>query len=129
MGQLHPNTSPVLQSQGEGSAVVIPSSYKPINEVAFRANMWWSIPAPMSQELFDKYRAGEQDIGYTWDWGEARPGSWRPEGEETSINRYLLDFESMVQTNINNHRKRSFRITWVLPEHIDAMWTGEIVGE
>ena len=124
-----PNTSLALQSQGEESAAFMAGAYKPIIEVAFRKDMWWSIPASMSQQLYDKHRAGEESIGYTWDWGGARRGAWSPDGEETSINRYLLDFRSMVQKNIDNHRVRSFRITWVLPEQIEAVWTGEIVSD
>ena len=124
-----PNASLVLQSQSEESAAFMAGAYKPIIEVAFRNDMWWSIPASMSQELYDRHRAGEEWIGYTWDWGEARRGAWRPDGEETSINRYLLDFRSMVQTNIDNQRVRSFRITWVLPEQFEAVWTGKIVRD
>ena len=98
----------------------------PLIEIAYGAAMWWSLPAPMSKELYDKYLAGEQDIGYTWDWGYSRSGSWSPEGEQTSINRYLLDFNCMEQGNIDNNRTRSFRIVWVLPEQVEASWTGEI---
>ena len=50
-------------------------------------------------------------------------------GEETSANRYLLDFGRMVQKNIDNHRVRSFRVTWALLEQIEAVWTGEIVRD
>ena len=80
----------------------------------------------MSKELYEKYIASEQDIGFTWDWEDPRYGSWCPDGENTSINRYLLDFECMKQTNIDNNRKRSSRVPWVLPEQIDVVWTGEI---
>ena len=99
---------------------------RPIIEIAFRNGMWWSLPQDMSQRLYDKYVASESDIGYAWDWGPSRTGSWSPQDEETSINRYLLDFKRMEQTNIDNHRKRSFRIVWVLPEQIQARWTGQI---
>ena len=116
-----PCTSLVLLSQGPESA-----AYKPIIEVAFKKDMWWSIPSHTSQQLYDKYVAGEEDIGYTWNWGDARSGSWRPDGELTSLNRYMLDFGSMVQKNVDSHRVRSFRITWVRPEHIEAVWTGQI---
>ena len=67
----------------------------PVVEVAFR-NTWWSIPRPMSQELYAKYVAGE-DAVYTWDWEETRPGSWVLNGEATSISRYIIDFQTMVQ--------------------------------
>ena len=100
----------------------------PIIEIAFRRGMWWGLPPSMSRELYEKYIAGEQDIGYTWDWGDSRYGSWCPDGEKSSINRYLLDWERMKQTNIDKKRERSFRVAWVLPEQSDAAWTGEIVS-
>ena len=40
----------------------------PIVEVAFRSGTWWSIPAELSRQLYEKYISG-QDAGYTWDWG------------------------------------------------------------
>ena len=72
----------------------------PIVEVAFNHGLWWSIPQAMSGELYEKYINGE-DAGYTWDWGEGgRVGSWKPDGDETTINRYVIDFYQ---------RKRSIR--------------------
>ena len=65
----------------------------PIFEVAFRHGMWWSIPAEMSQQIYHKYTNNE-DAVYTWDWGDARAGSWQADGEETSINRYMIDFQA-----------------------------------
>ena len=113
-----PEMSLVLQSQDEGK--------RPIIEIAFPNGMWWSLPQEASQLLYDKYIANESDIGYTWDWGDSRPGSWRPEGEETSVNRYLLDFARIGQTRIGNNRKRSFRIAGVKGEQVEARWTGQI---
>ena len=98
----------------------------PIIEVAFRNGMWWALPQDMSQQLYDKYQAREVEIGYTWDWGESRTGSWRPDDEETSINRYLLDFEEGIQRNIDNNRQRTMRIVWVDPSSTTARWTGQI---
>ena len=62
----------------------------PIFEVAFRNGMWWSIPVFISTALYEKYTNNE-DAGYTWDWGDTRSGSWRPDGEQTRINRYVID--------------------------------------
>ena len=98
----------------------------PIVEVAFRHGTWWAMPQQISDMILEKMRAGE-DAGYTYDWGEqGRNGSWQPEGQETKINRYVLDFLTMTQTNIDNNRKRSFRIAYVRPEDVQAGFTGEI---
>ena len=99
----------------------------PIVEVAFSHGKWWALPQEMSAELYHKYING-QDAGDTWDWGEsaAQPRSWKPDGEETSINRYVIDFATGVQTNIDNQRKRSIRVIWVRPQDVVPQFTGEL---
>ena len=98
----------------------------PVIEIAFKNGMWWALPQEMSQALYDKYVANETDIGYTWDWGSSRTGSWKSEDEETSINRYLIDFEAGLQRNIDNNRHRTVRVVWVNPSSTTARWTGQI---
>ena len=84
----------------------------PIIDVAFKKDMWWSIPAVMSAQIYQKYLNGE-DAGHTWDWGDSRLGSWAPEGETTSINRYTIDFRTWEQVNIDNGRRRSVRLVFL----------------
>ena len=79
----------------------------------------------MSAKLYEKFEAG-QDAGYTWDWGGSREGSWRPDGENTSINRYMIDFVHKQQTNIDNGRMRTIRWIWILEEDATPQWTGQI---
>ena len=106
--------------------VDVHGSKVPIIEVAFKSGHWWSIPQDMSAQLYAKHMQGE-DGGYTWDWGEdGRAGSWRPEGFDTSINRYRIDFVSRIQTNIDNGRKRSIRIVWVHPQDLVPQFTGQL---
>ena len=103
-----------------------PKGEVPIIEVAFKHGKWWSIPQEMSAQMYALHAQG-QDAVYTWDWGEGgRVGSWRPEGEDTSINRYMIDFVSGIQTNIDNRRKRSIRVVWVRPQDIEAQFTGQL---
>jgi hypothetical protein len=125
-----PGSELVLQSQDED--LVLQSqdaamwrSLVPVIEIAYTNGMWWPLGQIDSQLLYDKYVADETGIGYTWDWGNSRFGSWVRDGVKTSISRYTLDFAWMEQTNIDNKRKRSFRIAWVLPDQIEAHWTGE----
>ena len=97
----------------------------PIFEVAYRNGMWWSIPAEMSQEIYLKYTNNE-DVVYTWDWGDARAGSFAlADGEETSINRYKIDFQAWEQHNLDNDRRRSVRLVWVTAENVDPKWIGQ----
>ena len=84
------------------------------------------MPEELSRQLYAKYING-QDAGYTWDWGEdGRRGSWEPDGEESNISRYVIDFVNLVQTNIDNQRKRSVRIVWVCPQDVLARFTSEL---
>ena len=97
----------------------------PVIEVAFKGGMWWSIPREESQALYDKHLQGE-DAGYTWDWGDRRTGSWVHDNQETSIKRYVIDFNAMEQRNIDNGRLRSIRIAWVDHAAMERKWTGQI---
>ena len=73
--------------------------------------MWWSLPPEMSAQIYDKYKSAE-NAGYTWDWGDSREGTWRPHDEPTSINRYIINFETMEHMNLDTEWKRSVRIVW-----------------
>ena len=97
----------------------------PIIEVAFGEGKSRSIPQEMTAELYAKFEAG-QDAGYTWDWGSSRKGSWKPDGENTSINRYTIVFVHKQQTNIDNGRMRTIRLIWALEEDATPQWTGQI---
>ena len=96
----------------------------PILEVAYPHNMWWSLPPEISQRLYDEYIRGN-DASYIWDWGNTRSGSWSPEGKPTTINRYTIDFRTMVQTNSDNKRKRTARWVWPVKEDVAPVWTGQ----
>ena len=86
----------------------------PSIEVSYKNDMWWALPPELSAELYQRYSNGE-DVVYTWDWGSTRVGSWKNEGEQTSISRYIIDFAKMTQTNIDSHSTRTVRIVWVKP--------------
>ena len=81
----------------------------------------------MSQALYEKYTNNE-DAGYTWDWGDTRTGSFVLDGEETSINRYVIDFLAWEQRNIDNDRRRSVRLVWMSAESVIPKCTGEITS-
>ena len=101
----------------------------PIIEVAYTYDRWWSLPPAESAKLY-AFKVNDQDGSYVWDWGEdGRIGSWRPNGENTHINRYKVDFINNVQTNLDNGRKRSIRIVWVRPQDLEAEFTGELPQE
>ena len=126
--QFNDNMSVATEHADEEASVATEHAEKvPVIEIAFKNGMWWALPQEMSQALYDKYLANETDIGYTWDWGDSRSGSWKPDDEETSINRYLIDFEAGLQRNIDNNRHRTMRVVWVNPSSTTARWTGRFL--
>ena len=110
------------------AAIDIHGSNVPIVEVAFKDGNWWSLPKVLSARLYEIYKEG-QDAIYTWDWGPCgRVGSWKPNGDTTSINRYKIVFSERFQVNIDNGRKRSVRIVWVDPQDVEPQFTGGYTG-
>ena len=83
--------------------------------------MWWAMPRELSEQLLEVWRGGENQGSYVWDWGGARLGSYvDPEGEATSLNRYVIDFAAMRQRNSDNNRTRAIRIVQVLASGADT---------
>ena len=64
-----------------------------------------------------------------WDWGALRPGFFAPAGEQSSINRYMIDFQTWEQVNIDNGRRRSVRLDFLHRGKADAEWNGQIDGK
>ena len=120
---------PIVEVQQSGAVEhfgIGATEHVPIVEAAFAYGKWWSIPQDMSAQLYEKY-ANDEDAGNTWDWGKSRrPGSWAPNGELTSINRYTIDFVNRVQTNLDSQSKRSIRVVWVRPQDVEARFVGKL---
>ena len=112
-----------MAQHGDYSGALQPTV--PIFEVAFKKGVWWSIPVDISDTIYKHYKENEE-APYEWDWGNSRYGSWSPEGRRTSKNRYVIDFNTWEQRNVDNGRRRSVRLVWVPAERVDPIWTGEI---
>ncbi len=74
-----------------------------------KQGMWWDLPEEMSALMDAEFIKGNDGAVYTWDWGSSRAGAWKPEGRETSISRYEVDFGNMTQRNIGSGRNRKVR--------------------
>ena len=89
--------------------------------VKFNNGMWWAMPRHLSDPLLELWHNGDNQCSYVWDWGEARAGSYvTPEGEETRLNRYIIDFRAMLQRNTDNSRTRAIKIVNVLASGSEA---------
>ena len=98
----------------------------PVFEAAYPQGKWWALPQNISAGLLHFYASGQNAI-YTWDWGAfGRAGSFKLNGETTSISRYQIDFAAWTQTNMDNQRKRSVRLIWVRPQDVVPNFTGEL---
>ena len=83
--------------------------------VEFDNGMWWAMPHDLSDPIVNEWIKGAQQVSFVWDWGNTRKGSYKsPDGAETSHNRYVIDFDSMKQRNIDNGRTRTVKVVAVL---------------
>ena len=82
--------------------------------VDFNNGMWWAMPHELSDGIVREWMKGAQQVSFVWDWGTTRTGSYRPDGVETSHNRYINDFDSMQQRNLDNDRTRTVKVVAVL---------------
>ena len=80
----------------------------------FNSGMWWAMPHDLSDPILDQWINGAQQVSFVWDWEETRRGSYRPDGAETSLNRYIIDFDIMRQRNLDNDRTRIVKVVCVL---------------
>ena len=89
--------------------------------VQFKHGMWWAMPRDLSEGLLELWRSGETQCSYVWDWEGARLGSYLdPDGEATSMNRYVIDFAAMLQRNTDNNRTRAIKFVQVLASGPDT---------
>ena len=82
--------------------------------VDFNNGMWWAMPHDLSDRILDQWINGAQQVSFVWDWEEIRRGSYRPDTADTSLNRYIIDFETMRQRNLDNDRTRIVKVVCVL---------------
>ena len=82
--------------------------------VDFNNDMWWAMPHELSDSILEKWINGAQQVSFIWDWQATRKGSYQPNGADTSINRYIIDFDTMHQRNVDNDRTRKVKVVCVL---------------
>ena len=81
--------------------------------VEFNNDMWWAMPHDLSDGILQRWTNGAQQVSFVWDWQSTRQGSYQPNGENTSINRYMIDFDTMYQRNLDNDRNRKVKVVFV----------------
>ena len=82
--------------------------------VEFNNGMWWVMPDELSGGILNEWKNGAPQVSFVWDWGDSRTGSYECNGEETSLSRYIIDFQTMMQRNIDSNRTRRVKVVSVL---------------
>ena len=77
-------------------------------------DMWWAMPHELSDSILEQWTNGARQVSFIWDWHATRKGSYKPNGEDTSINRCIINFDTMHQHNIDNGRTRKVKVVCVL---------------
>ena len=106
-----------LDVQSEAGAVVLATPVTNMRleiHVEFNNDMWWAMPHELSDSILEQWTHGAQRVSFIWDWQATRKGSYQPNGAETSINRYIIDFDTMYQRNVDNDRTRKVKVVCVL---------------
>ena len=92
--------------------------------VEFNNGMWWAMPHDLSNGILQWWSNGSRQVSFIWDWQGTRQGSYQPNGENTSINRYIIDFDTMYQRNLDNGRTRKVKVVFVL-QHEAGLYPAE----
>jgi hypothetical protein len=82
--------------------------------VDFNNGMWWAMPHDLSDPILEQWLIGAQQVSFIWDWNNTRRGSYQLDGADTSINRYIIDFDTMLQRNLDNDRTRKVKVVCVI---------------
>ena len=82
--------------------------------VEFNHGMWWAMPHDLSDSILEQWLNGAQQVSFIWNWQDTRGGSYQPNGADTSINRYIVDFNTMHQRNVDNDRTRNVNVVCAL---------------
>ena len=82
--------------------------------VEFNNDMWWAMPHELSESILEQWTRGANQVSFVWDWKATRKGSYQPDGTETPISRYIIDFDTMYQRNMDNNRIRKVKVVAVL---------------
>ena len=83
--------------------------------VEFPNDMWWAMPHELSERILNEWKQGCREVSFVWNWGERRQGTYTtPEGENTNLNRYTINFETMKQRNDDSRNMRTVKVVAVL---------------
>ena len=96
------------------TAQEIPQTLRKEILVEFNNDMWWMMPGELSTGILSEWQNGATQVSFVWDWRETRIGSFQLDGECTSLSRYIIDFQTMLQRNTDNNRTRRIKVVGII---------------
>ena len=79
-------------------------------EAQFKGGMWWQLPDEVAAFLSQARANGMTSASFVYDWGRKRPNNFRDQdGNTSTLCRYVINFETMVQTNSDSGSVRKVR--------------------
>ena len=69
----------------------------------------------LSDSILKQRDDGSKEVSFVWDWEYLR-GTYWVDGEQTSINRYMINFDEMLQRNLDNDSWRKVKIAKITAE-------------
>ena len=84
-------------------------------ERSAKAGIYWMMPVELSDSILKQRDDGSKEVSFVWDW-ECPRGTYWVDGEQTSINRYMINFDEMLQRNLDNDSWRKVKIIKITAE-------------
>ena len=82
-------------------------------EAEFKNGMWWQLPDDVSEQLTLARARGEPVVAFVYEWGIDRPNNYRrPDGSHSTLSRYVIDLDTMMQKNSESGSTRTIRQFW-----------------
>ena len=100
-------------------------------QVEHGGDMWWTMPHFCSDPIIQTWQQGYREVSFIWDWKDTRIGSYKLNGQTTSISRYIINFDTMYQRNIDKPNKdnRKVKVVWVIPWSSWLRWLRAILKQ
>ena len=83
-------------------------------QVEFNNGFWWVMPDELAGRILHLKTNGAMAVSFVWDWEDRRSGSYQFDGQKTGLSRYIIDFRTMQQLNIDTNRTRRVKVVSIM---------------
>ena len=78
-------------------------------ERSAQAGIYWMMPVELSDPILKQRDDGCKEVSFVWDW-ECPRGTYYADGEQSTYSRYMINFDEMLQRNLDNDSTRRVKI-------------------